>query len=235
VEVPRLQASVINLSLVALLAFVAFPNWLGIPFGRIKTGDFLRRAGFYLPPRWPRHVLLGLFLAACTLSGMFAASWSTGKYVMDAGRVSLTHLVFSLNPALWEELFYRGVLVFVLMRTAGSLRKAAFIQVLLFGLMHVRGFGPWDIVDALSVSLLAAGFTYVAWKTGALAAGIVFHYFHDALLFLVQVPAETVWTNLDRLAFYTSLWVSLAAACVIANQASKKLAVRAPAEFYPPT
>ena len=111
IEASRLLSSVINLIIVAPVAFLLFPRVLGIPFGRVAIGVYLKKLGFFFPQNAWKHVLLGLVLAACTLSGMLIGSLLSGEYVLDVGRIELQHLVFSLNPGIWEELFYRGVMM----------------------------------------------------------------------------------------------------------------------------
>lgn len=231
-EFSKLFQSVVNLAVGALMAFVVFPRVLGIPFGRVKTRVFLQRLGFTLPENAWKHFGLGLVLAGCTLSGMLIASLLTGEYVMDMSTINLPHLVFSLNPALGEELFYRGVLMILLLEATHSLKKASVIQVVLFGLMHIKGTDVWAIVDVFSVAVLAIGFTYVAYKTRSLVAGIVLHYVHDAFLFFVQVP-EGVQTGVtDSLLFYGLLWLAVGAGCLITGVAADRLGVQAAAELY---
>jgi membrane protease YdiL (CAAX protease family) len=231
-EVSKLLSSVVNLLVVAPIAFVLFPKLLGIPFGRIQTREFLRRIGFCCPDGAWRHIALGLILAACTLSGMLVASILTGKYTMNLSTVDLPHLVFSLNPALWEELFYRGVLMFLLLKFTRSLRGAVVIQVVLFGLMHIKGVDVWSLVDAFSVMVLATGYTYVAYKTRSLVAGIVFHYFHDAFLYLVQLPGGIYTGVAENAIFYGILWLMVGIGCVIAKVAADNWGVRARSGLY---
>jgi general stress protein CsbA len=232
IEVSRLLSSLVNLLVVALVAFVLFPQRLGIPFGRIPTRQFLRKVGFYAPHHAWKHLLLGLILAACTLSGMLAASIFTDKYTVDFSTINLPHLVFSLNPAVWEELFYRGVLMFLLLRFTRSLKKAFAIQVVLFGAMHIKGvdIGAW--VDAFSVMVLAVGFTYVAYKTRSLVAGVVFHYFHDAFLYFVQLPDGIYSGVTENVMFYGMLWLMVGIGCGITKLVADKMGVRAAEELY---
>jgi membrane protease YdiL (CAAX protease family) len=232
IEVSKLVSSVVNLVVVALVALVLYPRWLGIPFGRVETREFLRRVGFYLPDRAWKHVGLGLILAACTLSGMLVASILTGKYSMDVSTINLSHLVFSLNPALWEELFCRGVLMLLLLRFTGSLKQASVIQVVLFGLMHIKGVDLGAFVDVFSVMVMALGFTYVAYKTRSLVAGIVFHYFHDAFLYFVQLPGGISTGVVDNAMFYGLLWLMVGVGCVITKLAADAWGVRAATELY---
>jgi membrane protease YdiL (CAAX protease family) len=230
-EISKLLSSVVNLLIVALLAFVLFPKQLGIPFGRTETREFLKKVGFYLPDQTWKHLVLGLVLAVCTLSGMLVASILSGKYTMDVSAINLPHLVFSLNPALWEELFYRGVLMFLLLRFTRSLKQAFVIQVVLFGAAHIKGGDIEAFVDAFSVVVIAIGFTYVAYKTRSLVAGMVFHYFHDAFLFFVQLP-DGMYGVTENAIFYGFLWLMVGVGCAITKLATDKIGVRASEELY---
>jgi membrane protease YdiL (CAAX protease family) len=228
IELSEMLSALINLAIVALIAFWIFPQRLGIPFGRVETGKFLRGLGLYLPDTAWRHIALGLILAVCTLSGMLTASLLSGKYVMDTSTIDFPHLVFSLNPALWEELFYRGVMMVLLIKFTRSLKQAFVIQILLFALFHFKGLDIWAIVDVFSVLIMAIGFTYVAYKTGALIAGIVFHYFHDAFLFFVQLPDGDYTGVIENLVFYACLWMMIAIGMLITRWTVKRPGLRTP-------
>jgi membrane protease YdiL (CAAX protease family) len=231
-EVSKLVSSLVNLVVVAPIAFVLFPRWLGIPFGRIETRAYLKRVGLYLPAGAWKHVALGLLLAICTLSAMLVASILTGKYAFDSDTISLSQLVFSLNPGLWEELFYRGVLMILLLQITRSLKLAFVIQIILFGAMHIKGLDLWDVVDVLSVMVLAWGYTFAAYKTRLLVAGIVWHYFHDAFLYTVQLP-DGVYTGVaENVTFYGILWLMVGVACIAIKLAADRFGVRAPQALY---
>jgi membrane protease YdiL (CAAX protease family) len=163
---------------------------------------------------------------------MLLASVLTGSYAMDASTIDLTHLVFSLNPALWEELFYRGVLMILLLRYTGSLMRASAIQAVLFGMAHIKGLDAWAFVDVFTVIVISIGFTYAAYKTRSLVAGVTFHYFHDALLKFVQIPATIDPGATHRAFFYVILWVMVGVGCVVTKLAVDRFGVRAPAELY---
>jgi membrane protease YdiL (CAAX protease family) len=122
--------------------------------------------------------------------------------------------------------------MFLLLRFTRSFGRAFLIQVVLFGLMHVKGVDVSALVDSLSVTVLATGYTYVAYKTRSLVAGIVFHYFHDAFLYLVQLPGGNYTGVADNVIFYSILWLMVAAGCVIAKLAVDGCGVRARSELY---
>jgi membrane protease YdiL (CAAX protease family) len=163
---------------------------------------------------------------------MLVASILTGRYVPDWSTVSVSHTLFSLNPGIWEEFFYRGTIMIVLLKRTKSARLAALIQIVLFGLAHVKGFDLLSWVDVLSVMIIAVAFTYTAYKTRALIAGIVFHFLHDVFLFFVQVSGDQASGFAESAIFYASLWIGVGLACLVTRLAADKLGVQAPTELY---
>ena len=229
VSVSRLTGALISFVVVAAFAFLVFPNKLEHPFTLLKTP---RKLGLYFPEHAPRHILLGLVLAACTLGGILAASMLPGDFTPAPKNITLGQAVFAVNPALWEELFFRGVLMFVLLKATGSVKKAAFFQILLFGLAHIKGFAFWDMVDAFSVAVISIAFTYTAYKTRTLLAGIVFHYFRDALIFFVQPGDEAVLTTGENILFYALLWTMVGVACLLVKVGAERFGIQAAEPLY---
>lgn len=232
VQVPKLFASALNFVLAAFAAFFIFPRGLKQPFGEVDLSEYTRRLGFYLPLNAWRHALLGVALALCTLVGMLASSIMTGRYVVDWSTINIPHTVFSLNAGVWEEFFYRGVIMVVLLKRAKSVRRAALIQILLFGLAHIKGSDLWSWVDVISVMIIASAYTYTAYKTRTLIAGIVSHFLHDVLLYFVQVPDREYVGSAENTAFYVALWIMVGVACLLTRVAAEKLGVQAQTELY---
>ena len=80
--------------------------------------------------------------------------------------------------------------------------------------------------------VLAVGYTFAAYQTRVLVAGIVFHYFHDALLLFVQVPGGIYWGTVENAIFYGLLWLMVGVGCGITWLAANKFGARAPDELY---
>lgn len=232
IEIPRLASSFINLIVAGFAAFFLFPRVFGIPFGNTEPRELNKRIGFYIPNFAWRHVVLGAALALCTLSGMLIASMIIGGYELDFGNITLTQLVFSLNPGIWEEFFYRGIMMVALLRFTKSLKRAAIIQVVLFGLCHIKGADILSLVDIVSVMILGAGFTYAAYETRTLVTSIVFHYLHDAFLFFVQLPGRVYTGPMENAVFYAALWSMTGLGCLITKIAAERFKARAPTELY---
>jgi hypothetical protein len=102
----------------------------------------------------------------------------------------------------------------------------------LFGLLHIKGIDLWALVDLISVMILALAFTYTAYKTRTLIASIIFHFLHDAFLFLPQVPGGEYVGYFENIVFYASLWLMVGVSCVLIKFSADRLAVKAEQELY---
>jgi membrane protease YdiL (CAAX protease family) len=234
IQLSRLTTSLITLVIAAFAAFILFPKILKQPFTTPSLSLYLRQLGFYWPKNGWKHILLGILLASFTLTGMLIGSLLTARYGFDRSTINLTQILFSINPGIWEEFFYRGVIMFLFLRLTGSLKRAANMQILLFGVTHIKGFDLWSWVDVISVMILAVAFTYTAYKTRTLIAGIVFHFVHDALLFVPQVPGANYVGLAENLAFFGCLWGMVALSIVLIKLASEKWGITAKVELYSP-
>ena len=234
IELSKISTSLITLAIAAFAAFVLFPKILKQPFESASLSRYFRRIGFYLPQGAWKHILLGIVLAACTLFGMLIGSLLTSRYVFDSNTINMTQIIFSINPGIWEEFFYRGVIMVLFLKATQSFKRAAVLQIVLFGLTHIKGFDIWSWVDVISVMVLALVFTYAAYKTRTLIAGIIFHFVHDALLFVPQVPGADYVGMTENLAFFGCLWGMAIIGLFLIKVASEKLGIAAKNELYIP-
>ncbi len=230
IEISKLVRSIINLLIAGFGAFYLFPKLYQAPFGPIPLKEYLRRIGLYLPAGAWRHIVLGIILAGCTLSGLLAASLLTGRYVVDWSTINVSHIIFSLSPGIFEEIFYRGIMVMLLLPLTKSVKKSLGLQIIIFGLAHIKGLDLSAWIEVVSVMVIAIAFTYAAYKTRALLAGIIFHFLHDSLLFFVQVPE---YNGLyENVAFYGILWLMVGVGCFIIWYATERLHIRGEHELY---
>lgn len=234
IELSAVLNAIIAFIVYLIIAMILYPKILGIPFGILSPSEFARKIGFYIPQNAAKHVLLGIFLAICTLSGMLIGSILTGRYIVDFSNITLSHTLFSVVPGVWEEVFYRGILMIILLKTIKKVEPAFGIQCIIFGLLHIKQFDFWGIIDVFSVMIIAIGFTYAAYKTHCLLAGIVFHFLHDALLFLVQVPGGEYLGWIENVTFYIPLWIMVGVGCLITKLASEKFNITTKMALYQP-
>jgi membrane protease YdiL (CAAX protease family) len=232
IDLPRLIMSLFNLVVTSFFAFYVLPRKRGVPFGKVATSEFLHRLGIIRQEKIVGHILIGVILATLSLSGMLIGSMLSGLYAFDPSTVDVSQIIFSINPGLWEELFYRGALMGLLIRDTKSLRTATLIQVGIFSLLHVKGLDLWSLMDVFSVSILTLGFTYTAYKTRSLIPGIIYHFLHDAFLFVVQVPREVALSNTQNAVFFVSLWVAVGVGCLISKVSVERFGIQEKEELY---
>jgi membrane protease YdiL (CAAX protease family) len=154
-------------------------------------------------------------LAALTLSSIFLASLLTGHFVFDWSLAPALRLVKGLTRGIWEEVFFRGIILVLFIRVY-PLRRAVFLSTFLFAMVHLNpmAINLKMIVDVVSIFFLGLLFTYLVLKTGSLLPAIVFHYIHDIFVNLVQ---NTPGANepLASVLLYAFLWIALIIGAVL--------------------
>jgi membrane protease YdiL (CAAX protease family) len=207
----------------ALLYFVAAGVWalyvtpklLGLPYGRRPLREYCRDIRLLPVAPLGRNVLLGLALAALTLSGILVATLLTRHFVLDWSTVPGLRWVKGLTRGIWEEVFFRGIALAILMRLY-SRRRAVLWVSFVFAAAHLKvpGAGLGDLVDVVSIFFMGLLFAYVVLKTGSLLPAVVFHYVHDVFVNLVQnAPGANETTALVLL--YAFLWTALVLGAVL--------------------
>jgi membrane protease YdiL (CAAX protease family) len=198
-----------------VLALYLMPYALGLPNGRKSLRDYCH--DIRLLPITPlgRNILLGLLMAALTLSSIFLASLLTGHFVFDWSLVPALRWVKGLTRGIWEEVFFRGIILVLFLRVY-PLRRAVFLSTFLFAVVHLNpmSINLEMIVDVVSIFFIGLLFTYLVLKTGSLLPAIIFHYIHDIFVYLVQ---NTPGANepLASVLFYAFLWIALIIGAVL--------------------
>lgn len=192
-----------------ILALILMPYVLGLPNGRKSLREYCY--DIRLLPMKPvvRNVLLGLLLAALTLGSILLASVITGHFVLDWSTVPALRWVKGLTRGIWEEVFFRGIILVLFMRIFPK-RRAIILATLLFAIVHLdpMNMDLHMIVDVISVFFMGLLFTYVVLKTGSLLPAIIFHYVHDIFIYLVQnTPGAD--ESMSNVLLFGLLWISL--------------------------
>jgi membrane protease YdiL (CAAX protease family) len=198
-----------------VLALFLMPYVFGLPNGRKSLQEYCQ--DIRLIPMTPlgRNIFLGLLLATLTLSSIFLASVLTGHFVFDWSTVPALRWVKGLTRGIWEEVFFRGIILVLFMRVF-PLRRAVFFSTFLFAVIHLN---PMEInieiiVDVVSIFFMGLLFTYLVLKTGSLLPAIVFHYVHDIFVLMVQnTPGADETIALVLL--YAFLWIALILGAVL--------------------
>jgi membrane protease YdiL (CAAX protease family) len=192
-----------------LVALVLMPFVLGLPNGRKSLTAYCR--DIRLLPIQPvgRNILLGLLLALLTLGAILLAALATGHFVLDWGLVPGIRWLKGLTRGIWEEVFFRGIILVLFMRRYPTRKMMAiFLSAFVFAAIHLGRLTPEALIDVGSIFLIGLLCTYVVLKTGSLLPAIIFHYVHDIFVLLVQ---NTVGADkgLALALLYGFLWTSL--------------------------
>lgn len=214
-----------------ILALYLMPYVIGLPNGRKSLRDYAR--DIRLLPMKPlvRNVLIGLLVAALTLSSILLASHLTGHFTLDWSTIPSLRWVKGLTRGIWEEVYFRGIILVLFMRIL-SKRRAVLLAAFLFAVIHLDFFNLslLALVDVVSIFFMGLLFIYMALKSGSLLPGIIFHYFHDIFVLLVQNTPGADET-LSSALLYSFLWIALA----LGTWLTKRIVERWPTNEYKQT
>jgi membrane protease YdiL (CAAX protease family) len=231
-DMSKLQKAIIAFTVTSASILFLFPRVFKIPFGKQAIWEWLRSVGVFVPSGVVKQILLGILLGVVSLTGMYFGSHFTGKFEFNWSNLSLGHFVFSLTPGIWEEIMFRGVLMIILIRHYRSISKAFWLQTVIFALCHITGFTLEALFEVISVFIIGITFSFVALRTRALIAGIVYHYIHDAFLFLVQNPNGEYFGFADNATFYIFLWTAMLVNLMLVVVFTKNMGVKSPLSPY---
>jgi membrane protease YdiL (CAAX protease family) len=232
IELSKVQKGLVAFLITTILSLALFPKVFKIPFGKQTIVEWLSNLGIYFPQKFTHHILLGVLLGVISLSGMLIASLITGKYEFNLSNLSPGHFIFCLTPGIWEEIFFRGVIMIVLISIFKNLRKAFWWQVFIFAACHFQSISITGGIEIVSVFIIGITFTLLAVKTRCLIAGIIYHYIHDAFLYLVQNPGGKYHGFEDQFTFYIFLWSAMLINIIIINLASDVLKIKGNKRIY---
>lgn len=207
-------------------ALYVTPRLLGLPDGRKPFREYC--TDIRLLPMTPlgRNVLLGVLMAALTLSGILLASLLTRHFVLDWSFVPRLRWVKGLTRGVWEEVFFRGIMLAILMRFYTQ-RKAVLWVTGIFAIVHLNFMNVTleGFADVVSIFLIGLLFAYLVLKTGSLLPAIVFHYVHDVFVLLVQnTPGAD--EPMASMLLYGFLWAALAVGAALIRYTVERWPVR---------
>jgi membrane protease YdiL (CAAX protease family) len=201
-----------------VLALVFMPFVLGLPNGRKSFRDYCQDIRLLSIRPLGRNILLGVLMATLTLSSIYLAALLTGHFVFDWNYVPALRWVKSLTRGIWEEVFFRGIILVLFMRTFPG-RKGVFLAAFLFAVIHLNplNLSLSMLVDVISIFFMGLLLTYLVLKTGSLLSAIVFHYIHDVFVLLVQNTPGADETLASAL-LYAFLWIALVIGAVLTKR-----------------
>ena len=170
---------------------------LVISMGRIRFASGLRLRGF-TPIAVPAAILLGLslwtFMHEIMLLQQKLGFMTLGAETIERtkalleqfGKVSPVVLVFSIAvmPAIFEELFFRGMLFNALLAKQTAWTAIA-TSALLFGVFHLVATDSLTFERLIPSTLLGVVLAWICWRTGSVFPGMLLHACHNGFVILV--------------------------------------------------
>lgn len=139
-----------------------------------------------IKPDYPRlfHLIAGAALAAVLMSGYFGLQtlFSGGQWLVNleySWREALSGITYTLKSVLYEELIFRGALLYIAIRKIGELKGCA-LSAIAFGIYHWFSYGViGNVIPMIYIFLITgAGGLAFAWafaKTNSLYLPIGLH------------------------------------------------------------
>ncbi len=181
-----------------ILWFLIVPFALYLPNGKEPFKDFLgsiRLTSF--SPRG-RLALITVVGALLNLGGIFLAALLYGGWTLDLSLIvdpTNPSIIYSINPGLWEEVGWRGLILTLLLKRF-SLKRAVVINSILFSLSHLINLlaGQPLLVMIGQLIFVFMGSLFLALlfiRTESLVPCIIIHYAVDAFspLFMTSLFA----------------------------------------------
>lgn len=180
---PGAQAQLMNWPRLA----IQYGTALGL-FYLMARLDWARAAGLTTPrEQWhPRWLWATLPIMSIGLLNLTGAEWD--QLTFSAPRVSAWALA-NIGTGLFEETLLRGFSFYLLIRAWGSAHKgllqAAFVQALIFGLVHLVNLHRLPMLDVLAqviyATLLGFSFAGLVCFTRSLWPAVMIHTFINAV------------------------------------------------------
>jgi uncharacterized protein len=162
-------------TVIVLVALLAAAKHLRLP---VEAGQSPRAAWILALP-----LLAGLL--AINLGYHHLVLWFSGTEplhdrVAESGFFPLWQLAVNcVQPAVVEELFFRGLVFGWLSRAVGP-GSAAFATASMFAAVHTGGLASFPVLF-----LIGAGLAWMRWKSGSFAIPILLHFLHNLIIGLI--------------------------------------------------
>lgn len=180
------QVLLIMLPSIALIRFLNLDYKNLFPIKKVKLFDTVGAIGFWF------IVLMLVGIITSIQLKLFPSQLNDlellNKFMLDT-KLWEKILIFSLTPAICEEILFRG-LIFGSLKEKMDMKYAIILSGFLFGLFHLY---PGKI---LSTALLGMLFAYVVAKTGSIITAMILHFINNSFSLLLGSNIKALEQNL---------------------------------------
>ena len=180
------QVLLIMLPSIALIRFLNLDYKNLFPIKKVKLFDTVGAIGFWF------IVLMLVGVTSSIQLKLFPSQLKDlellNKFMLETKLLEKI-LIFSLTPAICEEILFRG-LIFGSLKEKMNMKYAIILSGFLFGLFHLY---PGKI---LSTALLGMLFAYVVARTGSIITAMILHFINNSFSLLLGSNIKVLEQNL---------------------------------------
>jgi membrane protease YdiL (CAAX protease family) len=118
-------------------------------------------------------ILMGISSAVLLLASLFFSSLVTGDPYLDIDKVDGFQVFDGLTHGIWEEVFFRGIILALFLRIKPGKWSAFVLAAGLFAIVH------FDIYNFLRLFLIGLFWCYMTFESGSLLPAIISHSIFD--------------------------------------------------------
>lgn len=172
----------------ALIWLIVVPIILGLPNGRLGIVQNIQKMGIFETEPKKKIGILSIIGVVTGCVSLWLPAILFSNWYVDISTL-WPSILLAINPGLWEEVVYRGIILTILLKRFSD-NQAIALGSLIFSLMHLQNllFGqpPVAMMGQLIFAFMGALLLATLYiRSGSLVPGILAHYFGDALyLFL---------------------------------------------------
>lgn len=157
----------------ALISQIIIPLFLGLPNGFRSMPDYRRDIRLVGSSNLGQDFYLGVGTAIFLLGSLIIPNILSGETIFDFNRFTIFHFFQGINHGLWEEIFFRGVILVLLMRAVPQKWGGILAAGVLFTIVHA------DPAHYPRLILMGFLWGYLTVATGSLTAAVISHILYD--------------------------------------------------------
>ena len=162
----------------AILAFFVIPSLLGLLNGRVSFAQYANHIYLRVPDH-PGRQILGGILSGVVLAGslwltnLLVNHFFAGALLFTWQKLNAYQVVDAVIHGFWEEVFFRGIVLALLLRRSRTPIGAMTLAALVFALLHLNAFHLlrlfcmgmlWIVLTVQAKSLLPAALSHMVYN-----------------------------------------------------------------------
>ena len=172
----------------AVVGLFGMPFILGLPSGRKSFPEYSRDIWLRTENSIFGDMILGFVSAGLLLASLVLSSIVSGGFYFDAEKLSGFQIFDGLTHGIWEEIYFRGVILVLSLRAANGKWRAFGLASALFAMIH------FELIGLFRLFLLGIFWCYMTYKSRSLLPAMISHSIFNifSVALVPDISGETV-------------------------------------------